>query len=125
VRREKTLSSSGWKARPAIGSLQPEAIEAAVEATKLSEPSMERIVKRFREHAGRNVSERWAGLEKPDAEADPPRNRGRPPSWGTRLLALSAGGASDRNPRFRRGTGDGTWARNPTETREAPAVAAR
>jgi hypothetical protein len=58
VRREKTLSSSGWESRPAIGSLQPEAIEAAVEATKLSKPSMERIVKRFREHAGRNVSER-------------------------------------------------------------------
>ena len=35
-----------------------EAIEAAVEATKLSELSMERVAWRLRERAGGNVSER-------------------------------------------------------------------
>jgi len=44
VRREKALDFSGCNSRPGTGSLHPEAIEAAVEATKLSEPSMERVV---------------------------------------------------------------------------------
>ena len=35
-----------------------EAIEAAVEATKLSELSMERVAWRLRERAGHNVSKR-------------------------------------------------------------------
>ena len=35
-----------------------EAIEAAAEATKLSEPSMERVARRLRERTGRNLSER-------------------------------------------------------------------
>jgi hypothetical protein len=35
-----------------------EAIETAVEATKLSELSMERVARRLRERAGHNVSER-------------------------------------------------------------------
>ena len=35
-------------------------------------------VVRFSEHAGRNVSERRAGLETVDADADPPEVRGRP-----------------------------------------------
>ena len=39
-------------------SLQPVAIGAAVEVTILPKPLMERTVKRFREQAGRNVSER-------------------------------------------------------------------
>jgi hypothetical protein len=75
VRREKLLCFSGCKSRPAIGSLRPVAIEAAAEATKPSEPlmeRMERIAWRFREQAGRNASERRAGLEKGNAEADPP-----------------------------------------------------
>ena len=37
---------------------------------------------RLREHAGRNVSERRAGLEKVDAEADPATQWGRPPPSG-------------------------------------------
>ena len=37
----------------------------------------------FREQAGRNVSERRAGLEKRDVGADPARGWGRPPSWLT------------------------------------------
>jgi hypothetical protein len=38
--------------------LHPVAIEAAAEATKLSELSMERVAWRLRERAGRNMSER-------------------------------------------------------------------
>jgi len=40
VRREKALDFSGCNSRPGTGSLQPVAIEAAAEATKLSEPSV-------------------------------------------------------------------------------------
>ena len=43
---------------PGNWSLQPVAIGAAVEVTKPPEPSMERVVERPREQAGRNVSER-------------------------------------------------------------------
>jgi hypothetical protein len=40
VRREKALDFSGCNSRPGTGSLHPVAIEAAAEATKLSELSM-------------------------------------------------------------------------------------
>jgi hypothetical protein len=59
------------------GSLQPVAIGAAAEATKPSKPSMERVLWGLREQAGRNASERRAGLETFDAGADPPVPRGR------------------------------------------------
>ena len=39
-------------------------------------------VGRLSERAGRNASERRAGLEKVDAEADPPMSRGRLPATG-------------------------------------------
>ena len=39
---------------------------------------MERIVKRFREHAGRNASERRTSLERRNARADPLERWGRP-----------------------------------------------
>jgi hypothetical protein len=58
VRREKALGFSGCNSRPGTGSLHPEAIEKAVEATKLSELSMERVARRLRERAGHNASER-------------------------------------------------------------------
>jgi len=58
VRREKALDFSGCKSRPGTGSLHPVAIEAAVEVTKLSEHSMERVARRLRERAGHNVSKR-------------------------------------------------------------------
>ena len=50
---------------------------------------------RFSEHTGRNASERRAGLEKHDAEANPPLIRGRLPAtgdahWGRRT--------NDRSP---------------------------
>ena len=46
------------------------------------------------EHAGRNASKRRAGLEKHNAEADPPSFRGRQPASGkraTRAPGVSAG----------------------------------
>ena len=49
---------------------------------------------RLSEHAGRNASERRAGLEKHNAEADPPLYRGRQPASGkraTRAPGVSAG----------------------------------
>jgi hypothetical protein len=58
VRREKALDFSGCNSRPGTGSLHPVAIEAAAEATKLSELSLERVARRLREHTGRNESER-------------------------------------------------------------------
>jgi hypothetical protein len=58
VRREKALDFSGCNSRPGTGSPHPVAIETIVEATKLSELSMERIARRFRERAGHNESER-------------------------------------------------------------------
>ena len=58
VRREKALDFSGCNSRPGTGSLHPVAIETIVEATKLSELSMERVARRLGERAGRNVSER-------------------------------------------------------------------
>jgi hypothetical protein len=58
VRREKALDFSGCKSRPGTGSLHPVAIETIVEATKLSELSMERVAWRLGERAGHNVSER-------------------------------------------------------------------
>ena len=59
-------------------SLQPVAIEAAVEVTILPKLSMERIVQRSREQAGRNVRTRRAGLENSKVGADPSMSRGRP-----------------------------------------------
>ena len=50
--------------------------------TNRLKPAMERVARRPREHAGRSVSERRAGLENCNAGADPPFNRGRLPSIG-------------------------------------------
>jgi len=45
---------------------------------------MERVAEgRLREHAGRNASERRAGLEKVNAEADPANKGGRPLPLGS------------------------------------------
>ena len=78
VRRAKALFSSRCETCPALvapaGSNRSnrggnEAVEAFVVEGSEREPG---------EHAGRNLSERRAGLEKADAEADPPTIRGRP-----------------------------------------------
>ena len=49
-----------------------------MEVTILPKPLMERTVQRFREQAGRNVSERRAGLETSNVGADPAKGWGRP-----------------------------------------------
>ena len=62
-------------------------------------------VGRLSERAGRNASERRAGLETVNAEADPPRSRGRLPATG------NAKGFGERSTgRLRRGNGDGMYA---------------
>ena len=48
-------------------------------------------------------SERRAGLETRNVGADPPQNRGRPPSLGNRESTPG----SDMNPWSHRGSGDG------------------
>ena len=48
---------------------------------------------RFSDHAGRNASERRAGLETCNAKADPARYRGRLPSAGKRAARAPAGSA--------------------------------
>ena len=86
---------------PGNFSLQPVAIGAVVEVTILPKPPMERVVLRPREQAGRNASERRAGLEKFNVGADPALVWGRPPTRGypgERVYPL---------PRSHRGNGDG------------------
>ena len=78
VRREKSWVFSGCDSHPATGSLQPVAIGAAVEVTKPSEPSRQRTVQRSGEQAGRNASERRAGLETSNVCADLALAWGRP-----------------------------------------------
>ena len=41
-------------------------------------PQVEGLQEQLSDHAGRNTSERQAGLEKRNGGADPPRLRGRP-----------------------------------------------
>ena len=78
VRRAKAALSVGanptWQLL-----LQPVAIGAVAEVTKLPKPSVQRVAGRPREQAGRNASERRAGLEKVEAGADPADIWGRPP----------------------------------------------
>jgi hypothetical protein len=58
VRREKAPVHSGGKPARELGSLHPVAIRAAVEATRLLKPLVQRVARRLGERAGRNVSER-------------------------------------------------------------------
>src|SRR5712691_9772338 len=57
VRREGAGPQRG-NTRPGTGSLHPVAIRAAVEATRLLKPLVQRVARRLGERAGRNVSER-------------------------------------------------------------------
>jgi hypothetical protein len=50
--------STAGVTRPGTGSLHPVAIRAAVEATKLLKPLVQRVARRLGERAGRNPSER-------------------------------------------------------------------
>ena len=98
VRRAKALFLSGCESRPVTFSLQPVAIGAIVEVTKRLKPSVQRVLLGLGEHAGRNVSEHRAGLEMGNAQADPPRLRGRP----TPQVQMS-----EFSLRLRRGIGGG------------------
>ena len=100
VRRDKALVLSGRNTRPATGSLRPEAIGAAAEATKPPKPLVERVPWGLREPTGRNASERRAGLETVNAGADLPIARGR--------LSPTRDAESDRS----RGVLPGQWRRH-------------
>ena len=63
---------------------------------------------RFSARAGRNARERRAGLEKPNAEADPPTFRGRLPATGD---ATEDCGERHQAGRLRRGSGDSLCAK--------------
>jgi len=80
VRREKEEVFSGMRSPPGKGSLQPVAVEAAAEVTKLSEPSTQRSPsgRPASVQAVTQVNSRW-GLEMGNAGADPTRCRGRLP----------------------------------------------
>ena len=83
---------------------------------------MERVVQRLREQAGRNASERRAGLETVNVGADPPQKRGRPPSL-VNTEGLTAPHRSDPIQRSHRGNGDGMSAQgDPTQHGKPQAV---
>jgi hypothetical protein len=88
-------------------SLQPEALGAAVEATKPSEPSRSGTARRCREPPGRNTREGRAGLERYHVGADPPVPRGRPPSWASRQTGGRGRPTSEPTQRSHRGLGHG------------------
>src|SRR5262249_43598953 len=85
---------------PGNWSFQPVAIGATEEVTSPSKPLVQRVAwGRLGECAGRNASERRAGLGTGDVGADPPECRGRP---------LSLDKTNDlRNQRSHRGKGEG------------------
>ena len=87
VRREKVHVPSGCESRPAT--VAPAGSNRSVGGgNELDEASgAEGRHGRLGEHAGRNVSERGAGLEKGDAEADPAEFGGRPLLLGGRARA--------------------------------------
>ena len=96
VRRAKALAPSGCEARPANCRSSRKPSERVMEVTTWTE-ALRRKGPPFgwlSEHAGRNASKRRAGLEKHNAEADPPLFRGRQPASGkraTRAPGVSAG----------------------------------
>lgn len=61
-------------------SLQPEALGAGQEATNGLKHFEKRPCRGSADRAGRNVSKHRAGLERRNVGADPPLERGRPPS---------------------------------------------
>jgi hypothetical protein len=91
-----------------------------MEVTRSPKPSMERTVQRFREQAGRNVSERRAGLEKWRCGSRPGPNAGKAdvvvsgerndPNYGpTGVVATACLQGERRNT-----GGPQRWARDPT-----------
>jgi len=78
-----------------------------MEVTKSPEPSRQRAAWRSGEQAGRNASERRAGLERFNVGADPPLTRGRPPSLANRETGGIGRPESDPTQRSHRGNDDG------------------
>ena len=78
-----------------------------MEVTKSPEPSRKRTAWRFGDQAGRNASERRAGLERINVGADPPLTRGRPPSLANRETGGIGRPKSDLTQRSHRGNDDG------------------
>ena len=83
VRRDKVWSSSGCKSHPA-NSVAPAGSYRSGGGGNEAAGAFEKngSCKRLGEFAGRNASERRAGLESANVEADPPVNRGRPQLLG-------------------------------------------
>jgi len=92
VRRERRTHPAGESPARQL-SLRPEAIGASREATNSTKPSMKVATRRLSEHAGRNVSERRAGLEKGRCGSRPHRTWGKAAATGEheRWLQWSAG----------------------------------
>jgi hypothetical protein len=78
-----------------------------MEVTKSPKPSRQRAAWRSGDQAGRNVSERRAGLETFNVGADPPLTRGRPPSLANRETGGIGRPKSDLTQRSHRGNDDG------------------
>src|SRR5262245_49778760 len=123
VRRAKARISSGCDSRPDNWSLHPVAIGAAVEVTKPSKPSRQRV-------ASGGSASRQAATEvnavqapkQPDVGADPVAIRGRPSSRETEGLPLTT--------RHAPGVPPGYWRRHACTgrsdaTREAPSGESR
>jgi hypothetical protein len=75
--------------------------------TKSPKPSRQRAAWRPGAQAGRNASERRAGLERSNVGADPPLTRGRPPSLANRVPVGIGRPKSDLTQRSHRGNDDG------------------
>ncbi len=94
-----------------------------MEVTKPSEPSRQRVAWRLGEQAGRNASERRAGLEKANVGADPPLITGKAAVAGE--LGVTPREAT-RTQRSHRGSGDGMSAQEiQTQHGKPQAVGAR
>jgi hypothetical protein len=78
-----------------------------MEVTKSPEPSRQRAAWRPGDQAGRNASERRAGLERFNVGADPPLTRGRPPSLANGETGGIGRPKSDLTQRSHRGNDDG------------------
>ena len=85
VRREKARIFSGCESRPATVVAPAGSNRSGGGGNKTAEAfDAKGRLGRLREQAGRNASERRAGLERRDVGADPPQKRGRLPSLGDR-----------------------------------------
>src|SRR4051812_8825858 len=83
-------ASSNTRARNSLRAVVPRRAPTGGvhgEVTKPREPSRQRAAGRPGDKAGRNGSERRAGLKSFNGGADPPLTRGRPPSLATRGTA--------------------------------------